>query len=148
MELTTKLKREHEKIIKSLDLIREYPKETIINNSQIVVTLCEDIANQEKEVFGVFCLNTKNKVIKREIISIGILDASIIHPREVFRPAILNNSSKIILIHNHPSGDSMPSSEDLEITRKLKEAGEQLGIKIIDHLIVTKDKNKFWSYTG
>ena len=133
-------------MIKSLDLIKEYSKDTKINHSQEVVRLSEDIANQEKEVFGVFCLNTQLRVIKREIISIGILDASIIHPREVFRPAILNNSSKIILIHNHPSGDKTPSSEDLEITKRLKDAGEQLGIKVLDSIIITKDKNNFRSF--
>ena len=88
-------------------------------------------------------LNTQNNIIGEELISKGILDASIIHPREVFRPAIRNASSKIILVHNHPSGDPTPSPEDLEINKKLKETGEELGIKVLDSVIIGDEE--FWS---
>ena len=90
-------------------------------------------------------LGNKNHVIGEELISKGILDASIIHPREIFKPAIKNSASKIILIHNHPSGDPTPSQEDLEITKKLISVGEELDIKVLDHVIV--GEGKFWSYT-
>ena len=79
-------------------------------------------------------------MIGEERISIGILDASIVHPREVFKPAIRNSASKIILVHNHPSGDPEPSAEDKEITRRLIEAGEGLGIKVVDGVIIGKEK--------
>ena len=88
-------------------------------------------------------LDTKNNIIGEQLISKGILDASILHPREVFKPAIKNSASKIILVHNHPSGDSSPSSEDLEITEKLIKSGEEIGIKVLDHIIIGE---KFWSW--
>jgi DNA repair protein RadC len=78
-------------------------------------------------------------VIKDEIISIGILNASIVHPREVFKSAIKESANSIILVHNHPSGDSEPSVEDKEITERLMEAGELLDIKVLDHVIIGKD---------
>lgn len=90
-------------------------------------------------------LNTQNYIIGEELISKGILDASIIHPREVFRPAIRNACSKIILVHNHPSGDPTPSGDDLEINKKLKEMGEEMGIKVIDSVIVGGDKWENWT---
>jgi DNA repair protein RadC len=90
-------------------------------------------------------LNTKNNLIEEPIlISKGILDVSVVHPREVFKPAIKNSASKIILAHNHPSGDPDPSSEDLEITKKIIKAGEEIGIKVLDHVIIGKEK--FWSW--
>jgi len=104
----------------------------------------EKLKNKQEEHFYILMLNTKNNIIKEEQISKGILDASIIHPREIFRPAIKNSSSKIILVHNHPSGDPTPSEEDLSINKTLKEVGEQIGIKVIDSVIIGKDK--FWSW--
>jgi DNA repair protein RadC len=82
------------------------------------------------------CLNTKNKVAGAHIISQGSLSASIVHPREVFKAALLNNSASIILAHNHPSGDPEPSREDVETTKRLVEAGEILGIRVLDHVII------------
>ena len=99
----------------------------------------EKLADNKKEHFMVLHLDTKNKIIKDEIISIGTLNASIIHPREVFKSAIKESANSIILVHNHPSGDSEPSIEDKEITEKLMEAGEILNIKVLDHVIIGKD---------
>jgi DNA repair protein RadC len=99
----------------------------------------EKLSNNKKEHFMVLHLDTKNKIIKDEIISIGTLNASIIHPREVFKSAIKESANSIILVHNHPSGDSEPSVEDKEITEKLMEAGEILNIKVLDHVIIGKD---------
>ena len=89
-------------------------------------------------------LNTQNNIIGEQLISKGILDASIIHPREIFKPAIKNSASKIILVHNHPSGDPNPSDEDVEITKKLMKAGEEIEIKVLDHVIV--GGGRFWSW--
>jgi len=96
----------------------------------------ERLKDKKQEEFWILMLNTQNNVIGEQLISKGILDASIIHPREVFKPAIKNSASKIVLVHNHPSGDPTPSPEDLEITKRLKEAGEGLGIRVVDSVIV------------
>ena len=91
---------------------------------------------EPEENFCIFCLNAKNKIIGVHTISIGSLTASIVHPREVFKAAMLNNASAIICLHNHPSGDPEPSREDIEITRRLVEAGKLLGINVLDHVII------------
>jgi len=93
-----------------------------------------------QEHFCILCLNTKNKIVGVHTISIGSLNASIVHPREVFKAAILNNASRIICLHNHPSGDPEPSKEDIEITRRLVEAGEIIGIEVLDHVIIGEQR--------
>ena len=97
-----------------------------------------------QEVFIVFTLNTKMQVINFYIVSMGILDASLIHPREVFRDAIKDNAHSIIVAHNHPSGHLAPSGADIEVMKLLKDAGELLGIHLIDSIIFN-DKNEFIS---
>jgi DNA repair protein RadC len=97
----------------------------------------KDIRENKKEHFIVFILDTQNQVIKREVVSIGTLNASLIHPREVFEPAIKHLASHIIIAHNHPSGSLEPSEEDLGITKRLQKAGSVLGVEILDHVIVT-----------
>jgi DNA repair protein RadC len=92
-----------------------------------------------KEVFKVLLLNRANRLIREVSISEGTLDASIVHPRDVFREALLEPASGVILIHNHPSGNSNPSEEDLRITKQLVEAGRLLGINVYDHLILAGD---------
>ncbi|MEW6374665.1 MAG: DNA repair protein RadC, partial [Thermodesulfobacteriota bacterium] len=89
-----------------------------------------------KEVFKVLLLNRANRLIKEVAISEGTLDASIVHPREVFREALLEPASGIILIHNHPSGNPSPSEEDLRLTKQLVEAGRLLGVRVYDHIIM------------
>ena len=116
--------------IKSARDVFEYASQRLITNQQ--------------ETFMILLLDSKNRIVKDEIISIGTLNASIIHPREVFKSAIRESANSIILVHNHPSGDPKPSVEDEQITKKLFEAGELLNIKILDHVIVGKDK--FWSF--
>lgn len=106
----------------------------------------ERLKDKKEEHFYILMLGKKNHVIGEEFISKGILDASIIHQREIFKPAIRNSCSKIILVHNHPSGDPTPSEEDLELTGKLIEAGRLLGIYVADHVIIVN--GKFWSWGG
>ena len=103
-----------------------------------------DLKNKKQEHFSILLLNTQNNIIKKEPLTIGILNASVIHPREVFKPAIKSSCNKIILVHNHPSGDPTPSEEDLEITRKMMEVGEKLGINVLDHVIIGKEN--YWSW--
>jgi DNA repair protein RadC len=89
-------------------------------------------------------LNNQNNIIAEQEVSKGILDASIIHPREVFKPAIKNSASKIILVHNHPSGNPEPSREDLDVTEKIVSAGDELGIKVLDHVVIGAEK--WWAW--
>ena len=94
------------------------------------------IGDDDREVFLVMCLNTKNEVVAVHRCHIGSLNSSIVHPREVFKAAILNNSASIIVAHQHPSGDVTPSREDVEMTKRLAEAGRILGIEVLDHLVI------------
>jgi len=92
--------------------------------------------NETKEYFISLHLDGKNRIVCMDTVSVGSLNQSIVHPREVFKTALLSSAAAIILIHNHPTGDPTPSSEDIAITRRLKEAGEIIGIKVLDHCIV------------
>ncbi len=94
------------------------------------------LRDEIKEQFIVVCLSTSNKIIRKEIISVGNLNSSIVHPREVFKVAVENNAASIILIHNHPSGNPEPSNEDISITKKLVEAGKMMEIPVFDHIII------------
>lgn len=97
------------------------------------------LRDDTKERFIVVCLNSSNKIIKHETISIGSLNSSVVHPREIFKVAIDCSSASIILIHNHPSGNPEPSNEDIRITKKVVESGKILDIPIFDHLIIAGD---------
>jgi len=94
-----------------------------------------DFTGLDKEHFRAVLLNTKNHVLKTVEISVGSLDSSLVHPRECFRPAVAASAASIILLHNHPSGDPEPSADDIAITKRLKEAGKNLGIDVLDHVI-------------
>jgi len=96
-----------------------------------------DLRGEKKEYFAAFFLNVKNQEIRRAVISIGTLSANLVHPREVFEPAIRENAAHIIVSHNHPSGNLDPSDEDIRVTRRLAEAGKILGIDLLDHVIVS-----------
>ncbi|MFC2133236.1 DNA repair protein RadC [Bacteroidota bacterium] len=113
-----------------------FSKEKITSPAEIAGIFIPILRDELKENFIVVCLNSANKIIKYETISIGSLNSSIVHPREVFKVAIDNNSANIILLHNHPSGNPEPSNEDIAITKKMVEAGKILDIQVIDHLII------------
>lgn len=93
----------------------------------------------DREHFLVMCLDTKNQPTCIQTVHIGSLNSSIVHPREVFKTAILSNSASIIVAHNHPSNVTTPSAEDIEVTNRLKEAGSIIGIDLLDHLIICED---------
>ena len=99
-----------------------------------------NVQEEAQEVFGILILNTKNKIVAVHEISRGILNASIVHPREVFKPAVLHNAAAIICFHNHPSCDTEPSREDIKTTHRLVEAGKIMGIEVLDHIIVGDDR--------
>jgi len=96
----------------------------------------EELRYLKKEHFMCLFLNTKNHIIAQETLSVGTLNASLVHPREVFRAAIKCSSASIICVHNHPSGDPTPSPEDVTLTKRLQEAGELVGIELLDHLVI------------
>lgn len=108
-----------------------------INTPKDVYDLCfEKLKDEKQENSILIMLNAQNNIIAEQLISKGILDASIIHPREIFKPAIKNSSSKIILVHNHPSGDPNPSKQDKEVTLQIYNAGKLLDIEVLDHIII------------
>lgn len=107
-----------------------------IRNPEDVLAAWPELPEADREVFGVLLLNARHEAKRRVVISIGSLNASIVHPREVFRPALLYSAASIVLTHNHPSGDPEPSEEDLAITGRLVGAGELLGVGVLDHVII------------
>ena len=114
--------------------VRERP---IIRSPQDAAAVVREyLASTNREHFVILLLDTKNAVIGINTVSVGILNSAPIHPREVYKPAILANAANIILAHNHPSGDPTPSAEDRHVTEKLVQAGEILGITVLDHVIV------------
>lgn len=126
--------------IVSLKLIHEssvmYRNRTI-NSSQDAVELLQPfLAEGDREKFVMVCLDTKNQPTAIHTVSVGSLNSSLVHPREVFKVAILANSASILLSHNHPSGDPTPSREDIEVSKRLCEVGSILGIEILDHVII------------
>lgn len=110
----------------------------------VALTVKDRFKNADREMFGVLALNTRNRVIGFNIVSIGDLNSSIVHPREVFKFAITANAYSLIFVHNHPSGDAEPSSEDVNLTKRLINCGELFGIEVLDHIILGED-DKFVS---
>ena len=116
-----------------------------ITQAKDVFDLFHDRLKDEKhEHFYLLTLNNQNNIIREYLVTKGILDSAIIHPREIFKEAIRNSASKIILVHNHPSGNPKPSQEDIEITKRLIEAGKLIDIKVLDHVII--GNGSWWSW--
>ena len=113
------------------------------NARAYLVGLALDTA-ADREIFVALHLNARNQPVGHEVVSIG----SLVHPREIFKAAILSNSAGVILVHNHPSGDATPSREDIELTRRMVKAGEILGIEVLDHIIVAGDRFLSMKETG
>jgi len=108
-----------------------------VTNPLDAAGILEDfLAGADREYFVAMCLDSKNKVNAINVVTVGTLNASLVHPREVFKPAILSNAAAVILGHNHPSGDPTPSREDVEIVKRLVEAGRILGIEVLDSLVI------------
>ncbi len=109
---------------------------TITSPGQAADLFMEELRYKKKEYFKILLLNTKNHIMSREEVSIGSLNASLVHPREIFNIPLRKSAASIILFHNHPSGDPTPSQEDLQVTRRLVDAGNILGISVRDHIII------------
>ncbi|QSX04798.1 DNA repair protein RadC [Sedimentibacter sp. zth1] len=124
----------------SVKLVKEksisYLPRVISCPSDVASLFSKFIADSDREQFMLCCLNTKNQPTDISIISTGCLDSTVVHPREVFKVAILSNSASIIIAHNHPSGDTEPSKEDKCITNRINEVAKILGIRLIDHIII------------
>lgn len=104
--------------------------------------LCADFRSSKKEHMIAFYLDTQQKLIERRVISVGTLDASLLHPREVFESALQLSAAGVILVHNHPSGNLEPSDEDIAITRRISDAGDLLGITLVDHIIISDKESR------
>jgi DNA repair protein RadC len=117
---------------------RERPQ--ILSSRDAAELLVPQFGGKPVEQFGVLLLDTKHRVLRTSLLSIGTLDASIVHPREVFREAASGGAAAIIVFHNHPSGDPKPSPEDVALTRRLIRAGEMMGIDVLDHVIIAEDR--------
>ena len=131
------------KIVKDKEIIY-VPDERIGYVADVFKLAKSLIADADREHFLVFSLGRKNEINGIQICSIGTLSEAVVHPREIFKYSILKNADKIIVVHNHPSGDLHPSSHDIETTRRLSNAGNIIGIKLLDHLIIN-DKD-FYSF--
>lgn len=142
------MKNEYGLEVVNVRLIKEkflYSDSPVGNPRDAERIVADEMATLDREVFCVMNLNTKGKVINLSVVSVGVLDSSMVHPREVFKSVILSNAAGVILIHNHPSGVPEPSPEDFDVTKRLMEAGDVLGIKVVDHLIVAGGTGAYYS---
>jgi len=119
-------------------LVKDAPR---IKTPEDAVNQSECIKNSDTEAFVVLTLDSKNNLRSADIVTMGLIDASLVHPREVFRLAVIKNASGVVLMHNHPSGDPTPSADDIRITKQMVEAGRILDIKVLDHIIIGSGDN-------
>jgi len=117
-------------------MLGDSPFKGTVKGPDDVVLAWPELLTADREVFGVLLLNARHEATRRVVVSIGSLNASIVHPREVFRPALLYSAASLVLTHNHPSGDPEASEEDMSITRRLVEVGDLLGIGVLDHVVI------------
>jgi len=125
----------------AIELGRRYQKPTLAGASfcssgDVAAYYRPRMKDLKKEMFRCALLDTKNKIIREEVVSVGSLSASIVHPRDTFKAAVRESAAAVIFIHNHPSGDIKPSQEDILLTRRLVQAGEVIGIQVLDHIII------------
>ena len=128
--------------------IKAEPRPSIHNSDDVVEILQDELLASDREKLLCLMLNAKNVVIGMDIVSIGTLTMSVAHPREIFKSAILKNAASIILSHGHPSGDPTPSREDIQLTERIRQAGEILGIKLLDHIIIGENGTYSFRNTG
>lgn len=129
-------------ILANFELARRYlldSDQPVIDSPEKAVELLADIRDKKQEYFVCLTLDGANRLIAKRMVTIGTLTASLVHPREVFADAIADRAASIIVAHNHPSGSLAPSTADIELTKRLQQSGELLGIELIDHLIVAKN---------
>lgn len=110
----------------------------IIHSTKDVIAQFTYLRNKSREHLAALYLNARNEMVHKKHLFVGTLNANLVHPREIFQHALSSNAASVILVHNHPSGDAEPSEDDLEITKRIQEAGKIMGIDVLDHLIITK----------
>jgi len=125
---------------KRLMILPSAKRVTIRTPKDVAALVMGDMRYLDKEYFRALLLNTKNQVLSIETISIGTLDSSMVHPRELFKIAVKKSAAALILVHNHPSGDPTPSKDDINITKRIVKSGEILGISVLDHVIIGDNK--------
>ncbi len=125
--------------LKVAEVIADYLDTNPLSSAAKVADLFSYLSRETKEHFLALHLDSKNRLSCLELVSVGSMSSAVVHPREVFKSALLSSAAALIFVHNHPSGDPSPSNEDREITRRLKECGELLGIRVLDHLVLGSD---------
>ena len=133
-------------IVSALELTKRFyaelnPKDNLVLSAQDAISLTSDIKDKKKEHLICLYLNARNALLQKEVVSIGTLDKSIVHPREIFGPAVELRAAGIILVHNHPSGDVTPSKQDIDVVQTLLEAGKIMGVNVIDFIIVSENNS-------
>ncbi len=133
-------------IVSAVSLVKRFYQEEksnegTIKNSQDVLSITYDLRDKKKEHLVCLYLNARNALLKKEVVSVGLLDKTLLHPREIFHPATELNAASVILVHNHPSGDATPSEKDIQIVEKIAQAGEVMGIPVIDFIIVSENNH-------
>ena len=126
-------------IIKIADTTRTVTRPESVHAILAEFLRTQDEVDQDKEHFFCLHLNNRNKIKLLELVSVGTLNASLVHPREVFTRAVSERSAMLIVVHNHPSGNVEPSDEDIKLTERLRDAGKLLGIELMDHVIISND---------
>lgn len=126
-------------LAKRLTVMNEPTKIVLLNSKSVYEYMRSKLIFEKQEKFYVLYLDTKNKLIKEKVLFVGTLDSSVVHPREIFKEAVICSCAAMICVHNHPSGNPMPSLEDIELTKKLDALGKVMNIPLLDHIIVGKD---------
>lgn len=145
------MKNQNEIKVVSIRLVDEpplYSNRALQTAQDVLDTVGEEIRKYDRELFCILNLRSKNQVINMNIVSMGTLSTALVHPREVFKSAILSNAAGIMLIHNHPSGECSPSKVDIEVTKRMAEAGDLMGITVLDHIIVGEQEYYSFRETG
>ena len=124
-------------LIKELEKLYQPESSFVFKASDSAVVFRSLLTNRVQEHFMLICLDSDKRIIKKKVVFLGTINRSLVHPREVFNYAVINDVDTIIIGHNHPSGNIQPSLEDIEITRHLEKGGEIIGVKILDHVIIT-----------
>lgn len=123
-----------------------YSPEPVTSPEDVLRVIANELATYDREVFAILNLKSSGQIINMNICSIGTLNASMVSPREVFKSCILSNAASFIAVHNHPSGRTMPSGEDIAVTKRLKECGELFDISLVDHIIVGGETGEMFSF--
>jgi DNA repair protein RadC len=132
-------------IAKRMGVQKWQPGEPLRSSADVYQHFRENLGREKRELFYVVLLNNKNRKIREVKISEGSLTASLVHPREVYNPVIRESAAAVIFVHNHPSGDPAPSPEDIDITKRLKEVGDVMGVRVLDHVVIGYDR--FFSFS-